>query len=258
MDKSSFIHVRDQQSMEALIDAGVKRSIEVGPDLIVVLSDFFDPVEQRLRGRELLRRKGVEIGRPVVCVQTNPQPTERTIELIRQLSAYRERSGCEVILLPLGRCHGDAVYLKKLARDAGGAFRYVESESIFDDMAVLAGCDVFLGTSLHGNITAFSFGIPHIFGPIGVAKCAGFLDVTGLTRELKLESWSEASERLEMIGRLGRGYFSKRSVAAKQRVHAVFDLLLRSLTGTRELSDRTNAGGLGAPKVAAGASAAWL
>src|SRR5579872_415571 len=148
-DKSIFIYVRDEASKNALIRAGVTREIHVAPDLVVVLSDFFDAAAERERGRDILRKHGVDIRRRILCFQSNPQPPERDIELVKQLKAYQLRAGCEVVFLPLGWCHGDREYLKRLAQDSGGAFKYVELDSIFEIIAVLAACDVFLGTSLH-------------------------------------------------------------------------------------------------------------
>ncbi len=229
INRSRFVYVRDRQSKDRLVQAGVQQEIHVGPDLIVALSDFFDPVAERERGRSILQQQGVDIQRPILCFQCQPQQKRDSLELVAQLRAYQERTACEVILIPIGRCHGDDAYLKELARSSGGAFKYIEVYSIFDILSVLAACNLFLGTSLHGNITAFSFGIPHLIGPIAVAKAEGFLDVVKLTCELKLKSWGEIGQKLDMVTRLDRDYFSARAAAAKRRVNEVFDLLLQAV-----------------------------
>jgi hypothetical protein len=228
-DKSNFLYVRDRQSQNALVQAGVKRKIHVAPDLIVALSDLFDPATERIKGRSILEKKGVDMHRPVLCVQSNPQPPENSAELLKQLKAYQKRTRCEVVLLPLARCHGDNEYLKQLAQDSNGAFKCIELDSIFEIIATLGACNVFLGTSLHGNITAFSFGIPHLFGPIPVAKCEGFLDVVNLPPELKLKSWAEINQKLDMVTALDGEYFTARATAAKQQVNEVFDLLVQAV-----------------------------
>jgi polysaccharide pyruvyl transferase WcaK-like protein len=229
INKSSFIYLRDRQSRDRLVEAGVQQEIHVGPDLIVALSDFFDPVVERERGRSILQKQGVDIRRHILCVQCRPQQKRDTLELAEQLRAYQERTACDVILIPIGRCHGDEDYLKELARTSCGAFKYIEIYSIFDILSVLAACNIFLGTSLHGNITAFSFGIPHLFAPIAVAKADGFLDVVNLARELRLKSWAEVNQKLDMVTSLDRDYFSARVSAAKRRVNEVFDLLLQAV-----------------------------
>jgi len=228
-NKSVFLYVRDHQSRDALLQAGVKCEIHVGPDLVTALSDFFDAAQEREKGRAMLEDRGVDIQRRILCFQSHPQSRKKNTEVVKQLKSYQRRTGCEVVLLPLGSCHGDRKYLKRLAQYSGGAFKYVELVSIYDIIAVLAACDVFLGTSLHGNITAFSFGIPHVFGPIQVAKREGFLEVTDLPSDLKMDSWSEVNQKLELATGLGREFFAARAIAAKRRVHEVFDLLLRAV-----------------------------
>jgi hypothetical protein len=236
LNKSAFIYVRDRQSQHALLQAGVTRAIHVAPDLAVALSDFFDPALERKKGRRILWRNDVALEHPILCVQSNPQPPDSTAELTRQLLACKERTGCEIVLLPLGRCHGDDEYLQALAHASDGEFKYLHLESIFDLISVLAACDIFIGTSLHGNITAFSFGIPFLFGPIPVRKSEGFLDIVNLPPELKLNSWSELNQKLTLLTTLDETYFTTRAAAAKQRVNQVFDLLVQTVTNTPQLA----------------------
>jgi polysaccharide pyruvyl transferase WcaK-like protein len=229
INKAIFVYVRDQQSRETLIQAGVIREIHVAPDLVMALSDYFDPATERQKGRAILQREGVDVQKQVLCVQSNPQPQENRAEVCAQLLAYKKRTDCEVVLLPLGKCHGDIEYLEGLAQISGGEFKCPNLDSIFDLIAVMAACDIFIGTSMHGNITALSFGIPLLFGPIAVRKSEGFLDVVDLPRELKLNSWAELNQKLDLVTGLGGKYFAAKATAAKQRVHQVFDRLVQAV-----------------------------
>ena len=83
--------------------------------------------------------------------------------------------------------------------------------------------------SLHGNITAFSFGIPHVFGPLPVAKAEGFLNVTKLPVELKMGSWSELNDKIDNAVMLGRDFFSTKASEAKARVYEVVDEMMRRI-----------------------------
>jgi hypothetical protein len=228
-NQSAFINVRDQSSRNKLLEAGVTREIHVAPDLIVALSDFFDPAAGRKTGRNLLAKHGLDLNRKILCVQTNPQPPENTAEILGQLQSYQQRTGCEIALLPVARCHGDYEFLQHLSQSSGGSFKYVEIDSIFEIISAIAACDLFLGTSLHGNITAFSFGIPHVFGPIAVSKCEGFLDIVNLPLDLKLNSWSEINAKLDPVANAVREILPARLATAKHRVHEVFDLMVKTV-----------------------------
>lgn len=168
-DRARSVCLRDEQSAEKLRRAGVRREIRVAPDLTVTLSDQFNHADEARRGREILSRLGVSGDRPVLCFQSKPYPGFLEEEILRQLKRYKERACSDVVLLPTGYCHGDHEFLQSLSKQSGGAFKYAGVYSVFDVIAIIAASDVFVGTSLHGNITASSFGIPHLFGPLPVA-----------------------------------------------------------------------------------------
>jgi len=222
-NKADFIYLRDEQSREKLRRAGVTREMRVAPDLIVTLGDYFDHAAEAEKGRAILSQRGVDGARPVLCFQSNPYSKFPDDEIIKELKHYRQRTGSEVVLLPLGYCHGDHIFLKRLAKKSGGDFKYIGVHSIYDIISVIAACSIFVGTSLHGNITAFSFGIPHLYAPLLVDKAEGFLRVVNLPPELKMHSWSETNDKIEMALRLGGAFFSERAREAKLKVYRVVD-----------------------------------
>ena len=142
---------------------------------------------------------------------------------------YRERTDAQVVLLPTGYCHGDHEFLQSVSRQSGGALKYASVYSIFDVMGIIAASDLVVGTSLHANVTALSFGIPHLFGPLPVAKADGCLSVMNLPPELKLRSWNEINDRIDMVVELGRDFFSARALEAKAKVYQVIDEVLDDL-----------------------------
>jgi len=147
------------------------------------------------------------------------------------LRRYKERRNVEVVALPLGYCHGDHEFLQGLAKRSNGILKYADVHSIFDMLAIIAASEVFVGTSLHGNITAFSFGIPHVFGPLPAAKAKGFLNVTKLPVELKMRSWSELNDKIDNAVMLGRDFFSTKASEAKARAYEVVDEMMSQNNG---------------------------
>ncbi len=228
-DKADFIYLRDEQSREKLMRAGVSREVRVAPDLIVTLGDYFPHEAEARKGRAILSRWGVDAERPVLCFQCKPHPGFSADRISGQLEQYRRRTGAEVVLLPLGYCHRDHVFLTELAKKSGGAFKYVRVYTVYDMLAVIAASGMFVGTSLHGNITAFSYGIPHLFGPLAVDKAQGFLDSANLPHALKLRSWSELNDKMDFAAGLGPAFFAGRAREAKASVYEVVDELLGGL-----------------------------
>lgn len=229
VERARFVYLRDEQSAEKLRRAGVRRELRVAPDLAVILSDQFEHATEARKGRDILSRIGVGAERPVLCFQSKPHPGFGEDEIVAQLKLYRERTGAEVVLLPLGYCHGDHEFLQSLSAKSGGAFKYAAAPSVFDIISIIAASDAFVGTSLHGNVTAFSYGIPHLFGPLPVAKAGGFMSAANLPPALMLGSWGEINDRMDVAAGLGRAFFAGRARDAKSKVYRAVDELLGEL-----------------------------
>jgi hypothetical protein len=158
-----------------------------------------------------------------------PYPGFDAEEIARQLARYRRRSRAEVVLLPLGRCHGDAEFLRRVLRASGGDFKFADVDRLSDAVSIIAACDLFAGTSLHGNVTAFSFGIPHLHGPLPADKAEGFLRSAGLPASLRLDAWGELDEKIDEAAGLGAEFFAARADAARLKVTRAVDALLDAL-----------------------------
>ena len=229
LTKAKFIYLRDEYSAEKMRRAGLGSRICVAPDLIVLLSDQFDRQQEASRGRKILSDLKVDTSRPILCFQSQPYPEFDPDQIVNQLRRYQKASSVQVALLPVGLCHGDQQFLRRIAEVSGGLFKYIDAPSVFDIISVIAASDVFVGTSLHGNITAFSFGIPHLFGPLPVDKIDGFLRIVDLPISLKIHSWKDLNEGLAMTVNLGREFFAQSACAAKEKVYLAVNELMETV-----------------------------
>src|SRR6185437_5274914 len=130
--RASFIYLRDKQSRDTLRAAGVTRDILVAPDLIVAMSDLFDAAAEGEKGRKILAERGLDVSRKTVLFHCNVQSPERSQIIFEQLQSFQKRTGFEIALLPLAKCHNDGGHLRELATRSGGAFKHVELNSIFE------------------------------------------------------------------------------------------------------------------------------
>ncbi|MCA1614847.1 MAG: polysaccharide pyruvyl transferase family protein [Acidobacteria bacterium] len=228
-ERARFVYLRDEQSADKLRRCGVRRELHVAPDLAVLLGRQLDGAVEAAKGRALLKSLGVDTSVPVLCFQSMPYPGFDAGEIARQLARYRRDSWGEVVLLPLGRCHGDAEFLRLVAEASNGDFKFADARTVAGAVSIIAACDLFAGTSLHGNITASSFGIPHLHGPLPTDKADGFLSSAGLPAWLRLGSWGELYEKIGEASLLGPEFFASRAGAARVRVTRVVDALLDAL-----------------------------
>lgn len=162
LEKATYLSVRDAETKRLL--ASVEHSVSVGlaPDSATLISDLF-PVDRL-----------TAIACPAVVDQCNEEPyiclhanstfiakyEEQIVALANEASA---RTGLRIVLLPIGRYVGldDRVGLTRLSsRIKASSFLLRDEISIFEIMLLIARASCFLGTSLHGNITAQSFQVP--------------------------------------------------------------------------------------------------
>ena len=143
------------------------------PNLAITLSDQFDKETQIVRGRKILSEIGIKSEDAFLCFQCKPYPGFSEEEIVSELKRYRREPKvrwcfCQsaIVTAMLSSC-------KVLAQRSGGSLKYASVNSIADIMSVIMASDLFIGTSLHGNITAASHGIRHLFGPLPVDKAAG-------------------------------------------------------------------------------------
>ncbi len=81
-----------------------------------------------------------------------------------QLEILYSKTGLGIILTPIGTAlrHEDDILLRSLKKESNIPIEIVDVVNIFDTMYSIAKSKLFIGTSLHGNITAMSYGIKHL------------------------------------------------------------------------------------------------
>ncbi len=159
-----YLSVRDELSKKRLERAGVEREIEVVPDTAFLVPPLFDSrarnaIVERFRGLGYYPARGQVLTFQVSATFMPSQQALATI-LAGFQSANPELSLC---LLPIGICHDDLRTLRALCRRMGGRVFLVDTQTRPDEVgAVIADSTYFVGSSLHGNITAYAYGVPHL------------------------------------------------------------------------------------------------
>jgi polysaccharide pyruvyl transferase WcaK-like protein len=207
------VAVRDRFSKARLERAGVERPIAVVPDSALLLDRVLPPAAlaarlERLRsagcyptgpalvlqgcdlivphaGRlaravgEWLDRQAVSFGAVGEWLDGQGVPSGA----VRSRSTGGSRPGLEPVIIETGRCRGDTLFADALAPQLAPrrVHRLASGAGIDDLAAAIAGGLVFVGSSLHGAITALVYGRPFVLLNLaGESKLDGFADLTGL------------------------------------------------------------------------------
>ncbi|MDQ1567196.1 MAG: hypothetical protein QOF96_2076 [Actinomycetota bacterium] len=183
-----YVTVRDRHSARRLAEAGVDRPVDVVPDSALLVERILP--RQLLRERlDRLRAGGGYPGpdSPALVVQGCDlllPHLDAVVEATTRWQAARPVP-LDVVVVETGPCRGDGVFADALERalETGPVRRLPAGASVEDLAAAIAGAGVFLGSSLHGAITALAYGRPFVLlNLMGEAKLDGFGDLTGLDR----------------------------------------------------------------------------
>jgi hypothetical protein len=94
---------------------------------------------------------------PAIVQRTNGNISEITSGLLR----VQERTGLQVLLLPINHCWHDELALRSISAASGGRLVMLPDALSSSDIAsLLMGATAYIGGSLHGALTCLASGIP--------------------------------------------------------------------------------------------------
>ncbi|QNK31125.1 polysaccharide pyruvyl transferase family protein [Serratia sp. JUb9] len=173
INQADYISARDQRTYNA-VEKICKTHLV--PDSVLMMSalvdeDFF---EQQVRPELVKKLKDKKF----ITVQACPYKVKFTAqELASELQKVKEQHGLESVLLPIGYAsgHDDIEFLEKVKACSASEMLLLDELNVWEIMYVIAKSNGFYGTSLHGVITAMSFGIPHFCINDDIEKLVSFL-----------------------------------------------------------------------------------
>lgn len=179
MKFSSYFSVRDTKTKDILanIDESNAQKVKVSPDSAIIMSKLF-PKEFLINNLsnevvEYLNKK-----RNYIIFQVSKKIGKgKEQEIASVLSKLSKDLKLDIILLPIGRAnaHEDHIALQKIASYMDSDYYIPKMNTIFDTMYLIATSKLYVGTSLHGAITAISYDIPHMAFTDKIVKLNEFL-----------------------------------------------------------------------------------
>jgi hypothetical protein len=156
LGQADFLSVRDSRTAHAL---GSIDDVKKFPDSVCAVADLIDDsVFERFTRKGLLG----DLNDGYICFQAAPHKIGVDVQIVsRELKKIARKFKLKVMLLPIGYAagHDDYEFLEKVRCIDPEIFSISYGLNIWEIMFLIKSSRIFLGTSLHGCITALSFGV---------------------------------------------------------------------------------------------------
>ena len=231
--RADWLTVRDGRTADSVEARGLPRPAVI-PDSAVTMDDLVDAAalrEGRARALALAgSQDGAQDGAPYLALQIAERRMRGQAGAIAaRLRELHAGTGLDVLSFAIGRApgHEDQIASERLLAELGDApwFRTVrEPLDVTGIMTLIAGAACYAGTSLHGFITAFAFGVPRVGLLAEIDKLTGFRDDWDLPA-------MPAGMPFEAIPEAVRTAMAQDRALTAERHRAARETYLRSLDG---------------------------
>ena len=179
----SYISVRDKFSKMKLINAGIpENKIFLSGDGLLLFNLYYKK-ESLAKIREEL---GLNLSDDYLVVQYDTK--YKLNDLAKELNNISDLYNLQIVLLSVNYCHNDEIIMRDLLELSNGKFFLIDKFlQPVEIMSIISGAKFFLGTSLHGNVTALSYGIKCLALDMYssfISKIDGLYDLFGLGKYL--------------------------------------------------------------------------
>ena len=196
----NYLSVRDRKVRDLLEPEAPPAGIWLAPDSAVLMSEHF-PLEALERTARPALIEALAPG--YFCVQANRDFGAAHMHKLRDLcESIHSETGLRALLLPIGRYTGldDPLFLQEL----GGLLRMPHQHgpadaTIAEIMLCIARSSLFLGSSLHGNITAQSFAVPHLGLNPKSAKLGAYLETWDIAEHQRCVDLAQQDDGVQRV-----------------------------------------------------------
>ena len=176
----SYVSLRDEYSYQRWTEyfGNNEKTVEV-PDSLWNIREYFS--EERLETIRDAFKEKYKVNKPYMVVQYGT--TKYFREVMKILDRFAENNNIQICAIAINAAHEDLYVVQHL----GEYKNFVDIKEILSPeeiVALISGAKLFVGTSLHGNLTAIAYGVKNIIidmYPGFVSKMDGFAKMQGIT-----------------------------------------------------------------------------
>jgi polysaccharide pyruvyl transferase WcaK-like protein len=202
LSNSQYVAVRDRHSWENLLSSRISQQIHVVPDTALGVSDLWSSDDLDASYQALFQQQRRHLPeRTVVFTLKKKYAPEPPDELAKRLDRIASSLRASPLLLVLGPCHSDDEIALAVADHMTTSPLVRVPRTLREAAACIRNAQLYVGSSLHGGITAISFRTPTVLvadeEKVGFRKFSGFLAHVGLPDAL-CASWQTAERYINL------------------------------------------------------------
>jgi len=233
LSKASYLSVRDQKTKDLLQPIESNIEIKLSPDSAIIMSEQFNLAY--LQKFSSVQHLDLLNGSKYVCFQANLKYTNKYLsQIVEVLEFINNKYNFEIVLLPIGRYVGldDQHALRIIKSKLSIPAKLVSDKAnIFEIMSTIASASLFIGTSLHGNVTSQSYGIPHLGLSDTECKLDYYLktwDIYPQSICLRLNNMTNVTNMIDNVLKLDRSELLKVRADLISKCHANFSEMVKA------------------------------
>lgn len=177
---ADYISVRDRISKNNLEECGMTSEVQVVPDTVFSISELISKEELEERFSQM--NLGLEKNKYIVFQANHTYLQTEMQGCIETLRKIKSEHHVEILLLPIGYVLGDEDFITELLKECPGEFVTINNKmSPIEMLTLLANAAGYVGSSLHGCITASTYGVPIVVCNYNRhIKVEGFLELVNV------------------------------------------------------------------------------
>lgn len=206
LKNSSYVSFREQYSCEFAKQLNTSKEVHCVTDTAIEIAKYL-PLPTKKRKNKIV----------INLNQRYHSPAKITAHFLDVLSSQLQ---LDIDIVVIGDCHGDINFSKSVkAKLKNTNTQFIEKQSIEQLAHRIGESQLFIGSSMHGFITALSYGTPAllVLNEKPMHKFVGLIENLAIDRRVICSNWCDVLERIEEAGLLPD--YIKKGIAINQNQH---------------------------------------